>query len=195
MNPNELGKKYDKIAAWWDQQHKQSFYGVQPLRRALKFKPKGNKALDIGCGSGGRLIKLLEQHDYDITGIDVSEAMLHIAKLHHPNSSFVQQDICTWQTNERYDFIVAWDSIFHVPFKEQNLVIDKICNLLKKDGVLIYTFGDAIGEHTDEWRDDIFYYSSIGIKQNTQQLLQNNLSLLHLEIDQKKHVFVIAKKL
>jgi len=54
-----------------------------------------------------------------------------------------------------------------------------------------------VGEHTDQWHNDTFYYSSIGINDNIQVLMDNGLSIMHLELDQYplKHVYVIAKKL
>jgi hypothetical protein len=68
--------------------------------------------------------------------------------------------------------------------------------LLDDDGVLIYTFGDGTGGGTSEWRGDSFYHSTIGITENIQILLDNGLSLLHLELDQypETHVYAIAIK-
>lgn len=63
-------------------------------------------------------------------------------------------------------------------------VISKLCQLLTKGGILIYTCGNARGEHTAEWRNDSFYYSSIGINENMQLLINNGLTILHLELDQ-----------
>jgi hypothetical protein len=76
-------------------------------------------------------------------------------------------------------------------------VIDKLCDMLQKDGLLMYTFGNAIGEHSSEWLNDTFYYSSIGINENLQLLLNKGLTILHVELDQdpERHVFVIAKML
>lgn len=196
MKPSEIGKKYDKIAHWWDAQHEQSSYGVNQLERAIGFSAGGKKALDVGCGSGGRLIHVLQNHGYSITGLDVSNKMLKLAKNNHPEHNFIHQDICAWQTQEQYDFILAWDSIFHLPLAKQKPVLSKLCDLLTEGGVLIYTFGNAVGEHIDQWRNDSFYYSSIGVNENIQTLLNNGLSILHLEIDQypEKHVYIIATK-
>ena len=115
----------------------------------------------------------------------------------HPEHHFIQQDICSWETDERFDFILAWDSLFHLPLAMQQPVITKLCRLLAKGGVLIYTFGNAQGEHTDQWHNDTFYYSSIGINENIQLLINNGLSILHLELDQypERHVYTIATKL
>jgi len=196
MNPSTLGTKYDKIANWWHQQHEDSDYGVAQIKRALQYRSRGGDALDVGCGSGGRMVRILQTENYQITGIDVSSEMIRIASENHPENAFIHQDICTWETTDTFDFIVAWDSIFHLPYVQQEPVIKKLCRFLKEDGVLIYTFGDANGEHTDEWRDDTFYYSSIGINENLRLLIENGLTVSHLELDQypEKHVCVIAKK-
>lgn len=196
MEPTVLGTKYDKIARWWHDQHVDSSYGVKQFQRAVKFAVRGGKALDVGCGAGGRFVRILEKRGFSITGLDVSKEMIRLASANHPKHKFLHADICSWKTEEKYDFIVAWDSIFHLPLAQQKPVTSKLCQLLAKGGVLIYTFGNAEGEHTDQWLDDTFYYSSIGINENMQLLLKNGLSLLHLELDQypEKHVYTIATK-
>ena len=156
MEPKILGKKYDKIAHLWHEQHDKSAYGVAQFKKALGFAPAGGRALDVGCG-----------------------------------------DICTWQLPYQYDFIVAWDSIFHLPFSSQKPVVSKLCAGVAQDGILVYTFGNAHGEMTDQWHNDTFYYSSIGINENLQLLMDNGLSILHLDLDQypQTHVYVIAARL
>lgn len=197
MQPSVTGKKYDKIAQWWHDQHVDSLYGVSQLTRALGFSSKREKALDVGCGAGGRLIRILHDHGFSITGLDVSKEMIRLASEKHPGHTFLNQDICTWNTSERFDFIVAWDSIFHLPLAMHKPVLTKLCRMLTEGGVLLYTFGNAEGEHTDQWRNDTFYYSSIGINENLQLLMNNGLSVLHLELDQypEKHVCAIATRL
>lgn len=196
MEPFLLGTKYDKIANWWNDQHLDSSYGVRQFERAIALSDSGGKALDVGCGTGGRFIRIFQHHGYTVTGVDVSQEMVKLASANHPEHKFVQQDICIWETEDKFDFILAWDSIFHLPLAMQKPVITKLCNLLAKGGILIYTFGNAEGEHTAQWCNDTFYYSSLGINENIQVLINNGLSLLHLELDQypEKHVYTIATK-
>lgn len=197
MEPSELGTKYDKIARWWHDQHEQSSYGVSQFERAVGFTSSGGKALDVGCGAGGRFVRILQARGFSVTGLDVSQEMVNLASSNHPEHKFIHQDICTWETEERFEFIVAWDSIFHLPLLMQKPVVTKLCQLLAKGGVLIYTFGNDTGEITDQWHNDTFYYSSIGINENIQLLINNGLAILHLELDQhpEKHVYTIATKL
>lgn len=197
MKPSVLGKKYDKIAGWWQDQHNDGDYGVIQFENAVNFRAGGGKALDVGCGTGGRFVRILQNNGYKITGLDVSSEMIKLASDNHPGECFIHQDVCTWDTTDSFDFIVAWDSIFHLPYLEQEPTVIKLCRLLDDDGVLIYTFGNANGEHTDEWHGDTYYYSSIGVNENLRLLIVNGLTVLHLELDQypEKHVCVITKKL
>lgn len=196
MKPSITGTKYDKIAKWWSDQHHESSYGVAQFKKAISFTSKGGKALDVGCGAGGRFIRIFEAHGFEVTGLDVSKEMINLASKNHTNHKFINGDISTWESDEVFDFIVAWDSIFHLSLDEQKNVVSKLTRFLSKNGILIYTFGDDMGEHTSQWMDDEFYYSSIGINKNIQILMDNGLKILHLELDQypQKHVVVIARK-
>ena len=109
MEPLVTGQKYDKIAHWWNEQHVNSNYGVSQFKRALSFTTNPGDALDVGCGSGGRFVSLLQNHGFSVTGIDVSHAMIGLARENHPDQTFEVQDICTWETECKFDFIVSLD--------------------------------------------------------------------------------------
>lgn len=195
--PSNIGEQYDEIAVWWNDRHSDSVYGVPQVERALAMARSGGKALDVGCGAGGRFVRLLQRQGFEVTGLDASAEMVGLAQKSHPDSHFVQGDICHWETDEKFDFILAWDCLFHLPLKQQKPVLSKLCRLLSNGGTMIHTFGDAVGEHTDNWHGQKFYYSSIGIAQNIELLSQNQLSLTHLELDQfpEKHAYIISRKL
>ena len=197
MKPQILGAKYDKIARWWHERISFSGYGIKQIEKALQFCTNRENALDVGCGAGGRFVRKLQEQGFQITGLDVSQEMIELARENHPNESFYVYDICNWETEQKFDFILAWDSIFHLPFSMQETVVSKLCNLLAKNGILTYTFGDGYGEHTDEWHEEQFYYSSIGINGNLSVLMKNEMMCKHLELDQfpENHIYVIAQKL
>lgn len=190
---------YDAIAEKWHEEQKDSSYGTEALMRAIAMcgdEHKRRIALDIGCGSGGRMVRLLETHAFQVTGLDCSEKMLAIAHRQHPAGTWIHGDIMHWKTSEKYDLILAWDSIFHVPFDKQEDVLNSLCDMLKKDGILLYTIGDEIGEHISDWHERSFYYSSLGIEKNLEILSNSACRLRHLELDQfpLKHCTIIGKK-
>ncbi|MBT1702489.1 class I SAM-dependent methyltransferase [Chryseosolibacter indicus] len=196
MEPLLTGKKYDKIAHWWSSTHIHSEYGLAQVKRAIRYCKNHGTALDVGCGSGGRITTELLKEGFKITGIDVSESMISIAKANHPDVDFVVGDICTWQSEKKYDLIVAWDSLFHLPFKMHVPVLTKLCNMLERGGILIHTFGDDYGEHESDWHNDKFYYSTIGIEGNQKVIIDNDCLCRHLELDQYplSHVYMIAQR-
>lgn len=193
---NNLGELYNKISRNWDEELKDSHYGLDQLEVALKFIEKKEKALDVGCGSGGRFIYRLLKEGFQVTGIDISSEMIQLAKMKHPECNFIHENILNWNSEEKFDLILAWDSLFHLPLNEHENVLKKLCNSLNTNGIIFYTLGDAVGEHYSDWHKEKFYYSSIGINENLKVLMENNCECKHLELDQfpQNHVFLIAKK-
>src|ERR1041384_2544152 len=126
MHPDEIGRSYDAIAHEWQEPQLLS-YGNSQHERALQFSHNRQYALDIGCGCSGRFITLLQRHGFAVEGLDVSERMIALARQRHPQVVFHHADICTWKLPRQYDFISAWDSIWHVPLERQEAVMEKIC--------------------------------------------------------------------
>jgi SAM-dependent methyltransferase len=194
MKPTETGHLYDKIASWWDEQQSESLYGLHFVQKAIGLSTNKGKALDVGCGSGGRIITVLLKAGFQVTGIDVSAAMVELARKHHPGSVFIHDDICEWQPQEEYDIIIAWDSIFHAPYKAQGQVIRKLCGALTDGGVLLFTAGGIDSEITGEMCNQIFYYSSLAEEEYLRILKEMGCLCILLERDQysEEHVVFIA---
>ena len=142
MNPDQIGQKYNKIATWWNENHLNSNYGLPQIERAIAFTKNKECALDVGCGSGGRIIRLLNAHHFQVTGVDVSEKMIEIAQRNHPESDFHFASIDKWESSQLFDLIIAWDSIFHIEASRQSGIIKLLTQKLRPHGILIYTLGD-----------------------------------------------------
>ena len=147
MSGPSIGEQYDVLADWWADTHRESSYGVEALTRALSFARPGGRALDVGCGAGGRLARRLEERGFSLTGLDASEKMIALAREQHPQGKFTQVEVQEWTPDGTYDFILAWDSLFHLPLDQQQPVLAKLCGALAEGGVFIYSFGDAVGSH------------------------------------------------
>lgn len=208
MIPEEIGRKYDKVAAWWDARHRDSLYGMAALENALAWRTDGKRALDVGCGSGGRMIRRLLAAGYEVTGIDVSPKMIALARANHPEAEFHLGDFMEWEGGRGFDLIVAWDSLFHLPAASQASAIGKLSRCLGDGGILLHTFGDAVGDHEDlsfrdpeggqfgELDNDLFGYGGIGVEGVRRALEANGCTVLELELDQPPgpHAFAIARQ-
>ncbi|NUN67302.1 class I SAM-dependent methyltransferase (plasmid) [Pseudanabaena biceps] len=198
MHPDDIAFRYDCIAKWWQNQHQNSLYGIAQLERAIKFIPRKQLALDIGCGSSGRFIKILNEQGFQVEGLDISQEMIDLAQQLHPNNTFYRADICCWSPPKFYNLIVAWDSTFHLPLDRQEPVMKKLCNALEPDGVLMFTCGGGYkqSEVSGTFQGQDFEYSTLGVNAFLKILTEHQCTCLHLEYDQypENHVYIIAQK-
>lgn len=199
MNPHDIGKAYNQITHLWKSQDFNRNNGIDLHKRAIAFCKDRGKALDVGCGCTGRFIDLLLSEDFSPEGLDVSEQMKSLAEKRHPEIKFHQQDICEWEISDKYDFITAWDSIWHIPLNQQEQVLTKLVSCLNTNGVLIFSCGgiDEAGEHTDDFMGPEMYYASLGINGFLKLLISLGCLCRHLEYDQhpELHVCIIVQKI
>lgn len=85
-------QKFDRIAAsWWDQDgESRPLHDLNPARLAYiadRVELKGAKVIDVGCG-GGILSESLAAQGAEVTGIDIAEKALSVAKLHLHESGY-----------------------------------------------------------------------------------------------------------
>jgi len=198
MDPKAIGKAYDQIADRWNSDAFDRSNGIAQHERAVAFVEGRGTALDVGCGSSGRFIDLLLAKGFSVEGIDISERMIALAKNRHPNLIFHHADICEWELPRNYDFITAWDSIWHAPLASQEPIIRKLLSGLNSKGVCIFSTGgiDAPNEKTDSYMGPEVSYSALGIPRLLEVIGASDCVCRHLEYDQypQQHLYLIAQK-
>jgi SAM-dependent methyltransferase len=198
MEAEAIGHSYDQLAKGWQDLPNKS-YGVAQFERAIKFAKNRGAALDIGCGSEGRMIDLLIKYGFQPEGVDVSAGMIALARERHPLIPFHHADISQWNLPRKYDFILAWDSTWHLPLKDQEPVLEKISEGLNPGGVHLFTtIGfDAAGDHGDSGQMGVpLAYGALGIPKLLELLPKFGCVCRHLEYDQypEMHLCIIVQK-
>ena len=198
MLPTQIAESYDRIAEKWVRPDFDRSNGIEQHKRAIGFVTQRGAALDVGCGSSGRLIALLRSHGFTVAGLDFSCEMLRLARKADPAVTLHQADICDWAVPRPYDFISAWDSIWHVPLSKQQSVLLKLCGALNRGGVFIFTAGGV--ETPDEVQGaDMgvpMYHASLGVPRIWSLLAEGGCALRHFEYDQhpQPHAYFIAQR-
>ena len=197
MTPKQTAASYDLLAERWLEPGLDR-NGIAAHERALAFRPDGGRALDVGCGCSGRFLRLLEGRGYEVEGLDLSARMIALARERFPGRTFHEADICAWEAPGDYDFITAWDSIWHVPLAAAEGVLQKLCGALRPGGVLIWTTAglDGPAEKTDASMGAPVYYGVPGLPRTLELVADAGCVCRHLEYDQypEKHVYLIAQK-
>lgn len=198
MTPEQTASTYNEIAFHWDCPEFNRENGIRQQERALQFLSRVGDALDIGCGSNGRIISLLQNRGFVVEGLDISEEMLRRARKHHPKVRFNLADICVWKFPKRYIFISAWDSIWHIPLQQQLGALRKVLSGLAPGGVFIFTTGgvESPEEITNPCFGQPLYHATPGIPAILRTLEESGCSCRHLEYDQyqENHVYDIAQR-
>ncbi|MEN2416009.1 class I SAM-dependent DNA methyltransferase [Flavobacterium mesophilum] len=173
MENSSLNKNsYNKIADRWKEIRNNSALNKPILDFLEKVKPNGN-ILDIGCGTGLPIAKYFSEENHFVTGIDISEKMIEIAKSREiKNAAFYVSDFFDFKTSEKFEGIIAWDSLFHFPKERQKEIYSTIYDLLLPGGYFLFTHGKQEDEHTDKMFDELFYYSCLS-RNEVLDLIQN----------------------
>ena len=147
IDPEEI-RKFEKIAnSWWDKDGEfKPLHQINPLR--VKFIQErttlvGKEVLDIGCG-GGILCEALSELGANVTGIDVSEKIINIAKIHGEkiNSKVKYKQISASELIDQgkldsFDVITCLEMLEHVPNPWET--IRNCSSLLKQDGDIFFS--------------------------------------------------------
>lgn len=117
--------------------------------------------LDLGCGPGNNIKTLVELNDtYSVTGVDLSNSFLNIAKKSLPHCTFIQEDLRCLELPSKFDIVIASFCIVHLTNNETTGLIKNISRCLVPGGHLYLSFmeGYASGlESTSFSKDPIFF--------------------------------------
>lgn len=101
----------------------------------------GFAVLDIGCGPGNVAQQLCSRKELSITGIDLSEEMLALAKRNVPHGTFLLQDIryATFLP-ESFDVVILSFCIVHLEAEEAKAVLEHAIKWVKSGGYVYLSF-------------------------------------------------------
>ena len=169
---------------------------LQDLAQRL---PVGGRILDLGCGSGKPIDAFFLAKGFDVTGIDVSEEQIRLAKQTLPSGRFVQGEMTEVDfPAESFEAIVSFYAIFHVPREEHAALLRKAWGLLRPGGHLLVTMGSGEWEGTEEdFHGTKMFWSHYGREKNLHLIQEAGFTILSEEIDAsggEEHLVVLAQK-
>ncbi|MFT5792862.1 MAG: 2-polyprenyl-6-hydroxyphenyl methylase/3-demethylubiquinone-9 3-methyltransferase [Candidatus Pseudothioglobus sp.] len=147
VDPSEVAKFDDLARTWWDKEGDfKPLHAINPLRlEFIKARTSidGIRALDVGCG-GGILSESLARGGAVVTGIDMAEKPLQVARLHRFESDLdidyqltsieALSETLDEEQSGFFDVITCMEMLEHVP--DPQSVINACRRLLKPGGEL-----------------------------------------------------------
>ncbi len=123
-----------------------------PLDRALlhafaeSLAATSGTVADVGCGPG-RVAAFLADHGLQALGIDVSPAMLQVARTAHPGIRFEEGTLTDLPVPSRsLAGAVCWYSIIHTPPEQLALAGKELARVTAPEGQVLLAFQAGTGE-------------------------------------------------
>ncbi|UCV06702.1 bifunctional 2-polyprenyl-6-hydroxyphenol methylase/3-demethylubiquinol 3-O-methyltransferase UbiG [Dechloromonas denitrificans] len=145
-DPAELAKFGDLAHRWWDPSSEfKPLHDINPLR--LDWIDRhvglaGKRVLDVGCG-GGLLSEGMAVRGADVTGIDLSEKPLGVAKLHllESGQKVDYRKIAAEQLADEmpgtFDAVTCLEMLEHVP--NPSSIVSACARLVKPGGQVFFS--------------------------------------------------------
>jgi SAM-dependent methyltransferase len=147
MQPDELKASYDAVAeayaeTFFDELSRKPF--DRGLLDAFATLAAGSSALDVGCGPG-HVGRYLSDRGVDVVGVDLSPAMVEIARRLNPALRFELADMRSLPIEDgAVGAIVAFYSLIHIPRAEVPAVLGEFRRVLAPSGrVLLAVHGGS----------------------------------------------------
>jgi len=144
VDPAELAKFGDLAHRWWDPNSEfKPLHDINPLRLGWIDRSvglTGKRVLDVGCG-GGILAESMAALGAQVTGIDLSEKPLGVAKLHLFESGQnvdyreVSAEDMAAEQPDAFDVVTCLEMLEHVPDPASTV---RACAALVKPGGSVF---------------------------------------------------------
>ena len=139
--------KFDRVSQiWWDPKGEMgTLHTINPLRTKFimeKINTPNPKILDVGCG-GGILSEALAKAGAQVTGLDLSDASLQVARQHSQQQGlnieyrYERVEDLAQKEAGTYDVVVCMEMLEHVP--EPSKVIVACAQALKPGGLAFFS--------------------------------------------------------
>ena len=142
----EIGKFEALASRWWDPHSEfKPLHEINPLR--LDYidgiaRIQGKRVLDVGCG-GGILSESMAAKGAEVTGIDMGEAPLEVARLHlletgeHVEYQQIPVEQLAAEHPGEFDVVTCMEMLEHVP--DPSSVVNACARLVKPGGYVFFS--------------------------------------------------------
>ena len=133
-----------------------------------------------------------------VSGIDISEAQIELAKQSVPEAHYEVRDMSELKDSEfQVDAMVSFYAIFHTPREKHLELIKKFKSFLKPNGYLLITMGASEWEgKEDNFCGSEMYWSHYGAEKNIEITKNAGFEIEFSEVDTsggEKHLIILAK--
>lgn len=191
--PHRIVDLYQRHAAAFDAARRGSFPERTWIERFARMLPPHADILDLGCGGGEPVARLLVDQGFRLTGLDASPPLIHLARTRFPRHRWIEGDMRQFSADPgAYDGILAWSSLFHLEVEAQGALIRRFGLWLKKGGVALFNTGAAHGTAIGTFEGEELYHASLAPAAYRAILAESGLTVVnHVAQDMSSGGFTV----
>lgn len=182
---NLVRRGYNAVSEQYDQ----VFGGEAKYREWLteldQRIPSAARVLDLGCGSGIPVARMLAATGRQVVGVDISDTQIARARRLVPAAEFLRADATAidWKP-QSFDAVICLYTLIHIPLDQQFPLLAEIAGWLRPRGILLVTTGHhAWTGHDGNWLGSgrTMWWSHTDAATYRSWLTEAGLDILHEE--------------
>jgi SAM-dependent methyltransferase len=126
--------------------------GTREVRDWARTLPLGAAVIDLGCGTGFPITKVLVDERLNVYGVDAAPSLVAAFRHNLPEVPVACESVVESSFfNRTFDGVVAWGLIFLLQPEEQRHLIQRVADILLPGGHLLFT--SSCGTEPLVWND------------------------------------------
>lgn len=195
MANSDKSNGYEEIASAFiaERGRNSSGVGASVVADWSQILPSGATVLDLGCGTGIPISKVLIECGFNVCGVDASPTMVAVFRDHFPS---VPLECAAVEDSDffgiTFDGVVAWGLFFLLDATVQSRLIRKIAKALRTGGRLLFT----APSQSCSWRDAMTgrTSNSMGHEAYREVLEAEGMTLVGTDDDEGENHYYFAQK-
>jgi cyclopropane fatty-acyl-phospholipid synthase-like methyltransferase len=196
METNFIRQGYNQVAEAYSRDRSKLTSGGLVQKFIAQLKPQAS-VLDLGCGTGVPVDRMLIKKNHLVTGIDLSPVMIQKSRRNCPQGEYVVRDMRDLKPGEyQVEAAVSMYALFHVERQKHLEILKVIRSFLPSDGWLLISMGDKEFEGEHEFYGIKMWSSQYGPDRNRKIIREAGFRIETEKMDWsggEKHQVILAQ--
>jgi 2-polyprenyl-3-methyl-5-hydroxy-6-metoxy-1,4-benzoquinol methylase len=137
---SDASNGWDTVSDAFIAHRRRSLAGAKEVARWAASLPQPASVLDVACGCGEPLTRVLLDHRCEVFAIDASPRMLEALRRDFPSVRTACETVeHSSFFNRTFDGVLAWGLLFLLPEPSQEATLHKLARTLAPGGSLLFT--------------------------------------------------------